>query len=91
MTRLTYDIMLHNRKVKNVTTLAEAASIVESLGRGWTYKAVYTEFDPADTPEYREACRRMREKRAQHLALKRYEKELAHAPAYVNISGVGAS
>lgn len=86
MTKLTYDVQLHGRTVKNVSTYDEAKSIVAKLGDGWSYKARYTDFDPDDTPERREAMRKHAEKVQAVLALKR---ELKHAPRYVNISGVG--
>ena len=86
MTKLTYDIQLHGRTVKNVPTYDEAKSIVAELGDGWRYKARYIEFDPNDTPERREAARKHALKVAEIMAHKR---ELAHAPSYVNTSGVG--
>ena len=86
MTKLTYDICLNGRKVKNVATYNEAINICKELGKGWSYKAVYTPFDPHDTPEYREACK----KHAKKVAEARFRKELEHAPAYVNTSPVGA-
>ena len=91
MTKLSYDICLNGRKVKNVVSYTEAVEAVKELGKGWSYKAVYTEVDPHDTPEYRKACAEHARKVQEALARKRYEKELAHAPAYVNNSGVGAS
>lgn len=86
MTKLSYDICHNGKKVKNVTSYEKAIEITEELGRGWTFKAVYTTIDPNDTPEYREACARLREKHWQA----RLKKELKHAPAYVNTSSVGA-
>lgn len=88
MTKLSYDICLNGRKVKNVDSYVEAIEAVKELGKGWSYKAVYTEVDPHDTPEYREACRKHAEKVKAWL---QFKKELEHAPRYVNISGVGAS
>lgn len=49
MTKVSYDICLNNRKVKNVTGYEEAQKIVAELGRGWTFKAVYTPIFPDDT------------------------------------------
>lgn len=91
MTKLSYDICLNGRKVKNVVSYNEAVEAVKALGKGWSYRAVYTKFDPNDTPEYREVCAEHARKVHDVLARKRYEREMAHAPAYVNNSGVGAS
>ena len=71
MTKLSYDIYRNNRKVKNVTSYEEAQRIVAELGKGWSFKAIYTPFDPSITPEYLEACKKHREKVAQARALKR--------------------
>ena len=62
MTKLSYDICLNGRKVKNVVGYQEACNIVAELGRGWSMKPVYTYFDPADTPEKRKACKERAEK-----------------------------
>ena len=92
MTKLTYDIVLNGRTtVKNVPTYKEACDMVEKLGKGFTHKAHYEEFDPFETPETLKTLRTHAEKAQEAFARKHYEKELAHAPAYVNISGVGAS
>lgn len=70
MTKLTYDIMRNGTVVNNVTSYQQALAIVAELGSGYTYKAVYTPFDPDDTPKRRKALREMREK----LMAKRAEK-----------------
>ena len=57
MTRVSYDICLNGRKVKEVNGYEEAKKIVAELGRGWSYKVRYTDFDPNDTPEKREKAR----------------------------------
>lgn len=91
MTRVSYDICLNGRKVKEVAGYEEANQIVAELGRGWSYKVRYTDFDPNDTPEKREKAKEHAHKVREAIQRKAYEKELAHAPAYVNISGVGAT
>lgn len=53
MTKVSYDIMYKGRKVKNVVGFQEACNILSELGRGWSMKSVYTDFDPEDTPERR--------------------------------------
>lgn len=62
MTKVSYDIQLNGRTVKNVATYEEAKSIIAELGKGWTYKVRYTEFNPYDTPEYFKACKAHAEK-----------------------------
>ena len=57
MTKVSYDILFHGRKVKNVVGYQEACNIVAELGSGWRFKAVYREYDPNRTPEYIEACK----------------------------------
>ena len=57
MTRVSYDICLNGRKVKEVTGYEEANKIVAELGKGWSYKVRYTDFDPRDTPERREKAK----------------------------------
>ena len=57
MTKVSYDILFHGRKVKNVVGYQEACNIVAELGSGWRFKAVYSEYDPNRTPEYLEACK----------------------------------
>lgn len=57
MTRVTYDICLNNRKVKETADYEEAKKIVAELGKGWSYRVRYTPFDPNDTPERREKAR----------------------------------
>lgn len=91
MTKLSYDICLNGRKVKNVVGYQEACDIVAELGRGWSMKPVYTSFDPDDTPERRKAAKEHAAKIAEAFRRKAYEKELATAPSYVNTSGVGAT
>lgn len=49
MTKVSYDICLNGRKVKNVTGYEEAQKIVAELGRGWTFKVVYSPIFPDDT------------------------------------------
>ena len=44
MTSLTYDILVNGVVVTNVKTYAEAKAQVAQLGRGASYKAVYTSF-----------------------------------------------
>lgn len=51
MTKLSYNICLNGRKVKNVVGYQEACNIVTELGHGWSMKPVYTYFDSNDTPE----------------------------------------
>lgn len=91
MTKLSYDICLHGRKVKNVVSYNEALEIIKALGDGWTYKAVYTRFDPDDTPEKRAELKKHARKVQEAFAKKKLEKELRHAPAYINNSGIGAT
>lgn len=91
MTKVSYDICLNGRKVKNVAGYEEANNIVKELGRGWSYKAIYTPIDPDDTPEKRAAAKEHARKVREAIKRKAYEKEMAHAPAYVNINGVGAT
>ena len=57
MTRVTYDICLNNRKVKETADYEEAKKIVVELGKGWSYRVRYTAFDPEDTSEKREKAR----------------------------------
>lgn len=71
MTKVSYDIQFHGRTVKNVSSYEEARGIISELGNGWMYKVRYTEFDPNDTPEYREACRKHAEKVAAKMAERR--------------------
>lgn len=68
MTKLSYDICLNGRKVKNVVSYQEAQSIVAELGKGWTFKAVYEEFDPEDTPEKRKILAEQAQKHAEKRA-----------------------
>ncbi len=81
MTKLSYNIQLNGRTVKNVSSYQEACNIVKELGRGWSYKAHYTTFDPDDTPEFREACKKHAEKVE---AIRQYKRELEHTPFYIN-------
>lgn len=69
MTKLSYDIYLNGSKIKNVTSYTEAVETVKESGRGWSYKAVYTKFNPEDTPEKEEAFRKYREKLVAKRAL----------------------
>ena len=71
MTRVSYDICKNNRKVKNVTDYEEAQRIVKELGSGWTFRAVYTAFDPEDTPERRAKAAEHRRKSAEYRKAKR--------------------
>lgn len=87
MTKVSYDICLNGRKVKEVVGYEEANQIVAELGRGWSYKVRYTDFDPNDTPERREKAKEHARKVREAI----FRKAMAHAPAYVNISGVGAT
>ena len=66
MTRVSYDICLNGRTVKNVSGYEEAQNIVKELGSGWTFKAVYTQFDPEDTPERRAKAREHARKAAEY-------------------------
>ena len=91
MTKLSYDICLNGRKVKNVVSYQEACGIVSELGSGWSMKPVYTYFDSNDTPERREWAKEHAAKVAEAMVRKTYEKELRHAPSYINNSGVGAT
>lgn len=87
MTKVSYDICLNGRKVKNVAGYEEANKIVTELGKGWSYKVRYTNFNPEDTPEKREKAREHARKVREAIA----KKALKHAPAYINNSGVGAT
>ena len=91
MTKLSYDIIHNGKVIKNVVGYQEACDIVAELGPKWKFKAVYTEFNPDDTPERRKAAKEHAEKVREAIARKALEKELRHAPSYVNNSGVGAS
>lgn len=53
MTNLTYDVLVNGVAVTNVKTYAEAKAQVAQLGRGASYKAVYTSFNPDETAETR--------------------------------------
>lgn len=87
MTKVSYDICLNGRKVKEVAGYEEANQIVAELGRGWSYKVRYTDFDPNDTPEKREKAKEHARKVREAI----FRKAQEHAPAYVNNSGVGAT
>lgn len=65
MTKVSYDIQFHGRTVKNVISYKEACGIINELGKGWSYKVRYTDFNPCNTPEYREACRKHAKKVAE--------------------------
>lgn len=65
MTRLTYDILKNGRTLMTgVTSYQRTKALVAELGKGFSYKTVYTTFDPEDTPKRRE----VRTKRAKRLA-----------------------
>ena len=93
MTRLSYDIMRNGKVVKKdlTTSYQMAKKIVKELGSGWTIKPRYTSFDPDDTDKSREIQRKHAEKYQMAMRQKRYEKELASAPAYINATGIGAT
>lgn len=74
MTKLSYDICLNGRKVKNVVGYQEACDIVAELGRGWSMKPVYTYFDPDDTPERRKQAKEHALKVAEAMKRKAQEK-----------------
>ena len=74
MTKLSYDICLNGRKVKNVVGYQEACDIVTELGRGWSMKPVYTYFDPDDTPERRKQAKEHATKVAEAMKRKAQEK-----------------
>jgi len=56
MTNVSYDIMYKGSIVSNVKTYAEAKKACETNGSGWTYKPVYTDYNPEQTPEYKKYC-----------------------------------
>lgn len=58
MTNLTYDVLVNGVAVTNVKTYAEAKAQVAQLGRGASYKAVYTSFNPEETAETRSKLRK---------------------------------
>ena len=93
MTKLSYDIVRNGKIVKKdlTTSYQLAKSIVKELGSGWTIKPRYTSFDPNDTDKSREIQRKHAEKYQMAIKQRIYEKELAHSPAYINTSGVGAT
>lgn len=91
MTKLSYDIMRNGRVVKNEVSFQKAKAIIKELGSGWTIKPRYTPFDPDDTDKSREIQRKHAEKYQMAMRQKRYEKELASAPVYVNVTGIGAT
>ena len=62
MTKLTYAIKYHGKTVKTVNTMKEAVEAVKTLGDGWSYVKVYTEFDPDNTTEYQAECKKHAEK-----------------------------
>ena len=62
MTKVSYDICLNGRKVKNVTGYEEAQKIVAELGKGWTFKAVYIPIFPDDTTKKLETMKNRVEK-----------------------------
>ena len=66
MTRVSYNIIHNNKVIKNVTGYEEAYNICKELGAGWKFKAVYTPFDPEDTPEKRAAAAEHRRKAAEY-------------------------
>ena len=70
MTRVSYNICKGNKVVKNVIGYEEACTIVKELGHGWSMKAVYTPFDPDDTPEKRAQAAEHRRKVAEHRKAK---------------------
>ena len=74
MTKVSYDIMYKGRKVKNVVGFQEACNILSELGRGWSMKSVYTDFDPEDTPERRKWAKEHAAKVAEAIKRKVQEK-----------------
>lgn len=74
MTKLSYDICLNGRKVKNVVGYQEACNIVAELGRGWSMKPVYTYFNPNDTPERRKWAKEHAAKVAEAMKRKAQKK-----------------
>lgn len=66
MTKVSYDILHNGKKVKNVVGYEEACNIVAELGNRFSFKPVYTEFDPDDTPERRQAAAEHRRKAAEY-------------------------
>lgn len=80
MTKVSYDIIHNGKVIKNVVGYQEAVDICTALGSGWSFRAVYKEFDPHRTPEYVEACKAHAEKIRQAI----FEKSLKHAPSYLN-------
>lgn len=87
MTKVSYNIIHNDKVIKNVVGYQEAVDICAELGSGWKFKAVYTEFDPDDTPERRKTYKEHALKVQQAI----FEKSLKHAPSYINASGVGAT
>lgn len=91
MTKVSYNVCYKNRVVTNMVGYQDAVRTCQELGSGWNVKPVYTDFDPHNTPEYREVCKAHAKKVINAMMRKVYERELAHAPSYINNSGVGAT
>ena len=88
MTKVKYAITHNDKEITRVNTLQEAQDAIAELGHRFRYKAVYEDYDPEDTPEKREKAREHARKVAEY---RKFKKELAHAPAYINNTGVGAT
>lgn len=76
MTRVEHAVLVNGKEVKRVTSYVRACEIRDVLrqnmaGRRVEVKAVYTEFDPNDTPEKLKAMREHAEKVQRKLAEKR--------------------
>ncbi len=92
MTKLSYRLIYAGTTIFETTSYEEAQREYEKAKElaphKWEVKfeTVLTPFDPYDTPESKASHEAHREK----YWKSRLEKELAHAPTYVNTSGVGA-
>lgn len=92
MTKLSYRLIYAGTTIFETTSYEEAQKeykkAKESAPCAWelVFDTVLTAFDPCDTPESKASHKAHREKYWQS----RFDKELVHAPTYVNTSGVGA-
>ena len=76
MTKVEHAVLVNGKEVKRVASYVRACEIRDVLrqnmaGRRVEVKAVYTEFDPNDTPEKLKAMREHAEKFQRKLAEKR--------------------
>lgn len=71
MTNLSYNILVNNKVVSNVTSYNEALAQVKMLGRSAKYEAVYDEFNADETAETRSNLRKHAVKAAEKRAKER--------------------